>query len=327
MSGSPRSGTRFAQVRHRAERVAVRLEQTPVGRLWSRSLEVEFVDRSVALAAKAFVSFFPLLIIISALTPTAVRDELLITFVNRFGLAGGSLDVVRQGFASADQTRAATGIFGVLLTLAFAVSFTTALQRIFLRAWRRPPGGGARNKGRGAIWLGGVLGLFGFLSGVRAVLVGLPGSLAVWSIGLAGTIVMWWWTARIMLRGEVRWRPLLPSAVVNGVASWVYTLAASVWMPRTLAQHYEQFGAFGISLAFVSWFTGFAFIVVLSAVVGPVLSEGDDRLARWLRGPSDTVLVPGAPQALPGPSRPIRLSDAFGRGSSGAQPYRDGAAY
>ena len=45
-------------------------------------------------------------------------------------------------------------MIGVLLTVAFAVSFTTALQRLYLRAWRRPPGGGLRNKGRGVIWVG-----------------------------------------------------------------------------------------------------------------------------------------------------------------------------
>ena len=42
-----------------------------------------------------------------------------------------------------------------------------------------------------------------------------------------------------MLRGEVRWRPLLPTALVTGVGSWVYTLAATVWMPRSIAKHYQ----------------------------------------------------------------------------------------
>jgi len=65
--------------------------------------------------------------------------------------------MVQQAFASPEATKAATGILGVLLALAYAVSFTTALQRMYLRAWRRPPGGGVRNKGRGALWVGGVL--------------------------------------------------------------------------------------------------------------------------------------------------------------------------
>jgi hypothetical protein len=43
-------------------RIAVlrrRLERMLLWRVWERMLEIEFVDRSVALAGKAFVSFFP----------------------------------------------------------------------------------------------------------------------------------------------------------------------------------------------------------------------------------------------------------------------------
>ena len=41
-----------ARARRIAARYAERLETTVVGRWWSRLLEVEFVDRSIALAAK-----------------------------------------------------------------------------------------------------------------------------------------------------------------------------------------------------------------------------------------------------------------------------------
>src|SRR5664279_3318213 len=156
---SVESGTgargRAARARRIAARTAERLETTVIGRWWSRLLEVEFVDRSVALAAKAFVSLFPLMIVISALTPDRVRQEILQTLADRLGVDGQSRQAVRQAFASPDAIKAATGLIGVLLTVAFAVSFTTALQRLYLRAWRRPPGGGLRNKGRGVIWVAG----------------------------------------------------------------------------------------------------------------------------------------------------------------------------
>jgi len=37
-------------------------------------LEIEFVDRSVALAGKAFVSFFPLVIVVAAFVPERIRS-------------------------------------------------------------------------------------------------------------------------------------------------------------------------------------------------------------------------------------------------------------
>ena len=53
------------------------LERLLLWRVWERMLEIEFLDRSVALAGKAFVSFFPLVIVVAAFVPdrTAVVDH------------------------------------------------------------------------------------------------------------------------------------------------------------------------------------------------------------------------------------------------------------
>ena len=317
-STSDRAKAATAKARVAAARISTQLETTVIGRLWSRLLEVEFVDRSVALAAKAFVSLFPGLILLAAIAPDSVRQSILANLAVRFGIEGVAFDTVKAAFTSPDATRAASGIFGAILTFAFMISFTTALQRTYLRAWRRPPGGGARNKFRGLIWVAGLLVLVFLLGLLKSIFKGASGDFITWAVGLAISISLWWWTARLMSRGEVRWRPLLPTAVVTGVGSWLYTLAASVWMPRTMASQYSQFGAFGIALAFVTWFTGLAFVIVVSATLGPALTDGEDPLGRWLRGGRRDVLEPGAKQALPGPSRPMRLSDAFGRGSQGS---------
>jgi hypothetical protein len=54
------------------KRIAVlrtRLERLLRWRVWECMLEIEFIDRSIALAGKAFVSFFPLVIVVAALVP------------------------------------------------------------------------------------------------------------------------------------------------------------------------------------------------------------------------------------------------------------------
>lgn len=314
----PAGGGLPDRARRAAHGTVTRLDSTAVGRFWSRLLEIEFVDRSVALAAKAVVSFFPLLIVAAAVSPPQARSSIVDTIANRFGVGGEAFSTVKQAFASPDQTRAATGLIGSVLVVAYAVSFTTALQRVYLRAWRRPAGGGVRNKGRGAMWVAGVLALLVLMTSLRRVIAGPPGAVFVWALGLAGSVLAWWWTARLMLRGEVRWRPLLPTALVTGVGSWVYTLAATVWMPRMVAKQYEQFGSFGLALAFVTWFTGFAFLVTGAAVLGPALAEGDDVIGRWLRAARPSPLEPSAAPSLPAPQRPMRLSDAFGLGDRSA---------
>jgi len=307
---SPRSRARAA-VRHGA----LWLETTPIGVLWSRLLEVEFVDRSVALAAKLLVSFFPMLVVAVALARSGVREAIVSAVMERLGVSGPALDMVQQAFASPDATRAATGILGVILTLAYAVSFTTALQRVYLRAWRRPPGGGVRNKGRGALWVGGMLVYIFVLAAMRVLIGGATVTALTWTSSVLVGVLLWWWTAWLMLRGEVRWRPLLPTAAVTGLGISIYALGADIWMPVTVSGNFAQFGAFGIALSFVTFFTGMAFVTVVGAVIGPVLAEADDRVGRWLRGGAATTLVATAPASLPGPDRPVRLADAFGRGA------------
>jgi len=80
-----------------------------------------------------------------------------------------------------------------------------------------------------------------------------------------------------------------------------------------------------VALAVVTWFTGLGFLIVVAAAIGSALAGGDDRVARWLRGNSITAVEPGAPPALPGTSRPLMLSDAFGRGARGSGVSTPGA--
>src|SRR4051812_14626358 len=73
-----------------------RLDSTPIGATWSRLLEVEFVDRSVALAAKLFVSFFPLLIVAASITGGSVHDDVVNAVMDRLGVSGDALRLVQQ---------------------------------------------------------------------------------------------------------------------------------------------------------------------------------------------------------------------------------------
>jgi membrane protein len=303
----------------RLARLAAAVDRSTLGRLWQRLVEVEFVDRSIALAAKAFVSLFPLVAVAAAITPPVVGQSILTSITTRFGLEGRSLDLVREAFASADQIRTSTSVVGVVLTVLFAVSFTTALQRCYLRVWRRPPRGSLRDRPRAIVWLAMAIAFLAMIGAVSRVLTGPPGTVAAIVLGMAGSTGLWWWTAHTLLRGDVRWRPLLPTAIATGVGSALYAAAASIWMPRVISENVAQFGWIGVSLSFVTWFVGFGFLLLAAIALGPALAEGEGRLARWVRGPDDAVLTPGAPPALPGPASPPRLLDRFARSSDEAE--------
>ena len=141
-----------------------------MGKVWERLLETEFVDRSVALAGKAFVSFFPLVIVVAAFVPASLRSAIFSTLTHRLGVTGSALGEAKQAFASAEDVRRATGILGLVLTFFFATSFTTALQRIYLRTWRRAGSGGLGSYVRGPAWLAGILAYMALVGGARKIM-------------------------------------------------------------------------------------------------------------------------------------------------------------
>ena len=146
-----------------------RVSRSLVGQVWDRLLEVEFLDRSVALAGKAFVSFFPLVIVVMAFVPESLRP-IRSAVLARFGLEGDALTLAREAFSSTNDVREAAGVLGLVLALLFATSFTLSLQRCYLRVWRRPPGSGVRSYWRGASWLLAILTMLAVMGALRGVL-------------------------------------------------------------------------------------------------------------------------------------------------------------
>ena len=69
--------------RHAFEKVrghsssAARLSRRCCGKPGTGCSEQEFIDRSIALAGKAFISFFPLIIVVATLIPPHLRTSIL----------------------------------------------------------------------------------------------------------------------------------------------------------------------------------------------------------------------------------------------------------
>jgi membrane protein len=306
--------SRISEARQRIARLRTWLERLLIWRVWERMLEIEFVDRSVALAAKAFVSFFPLVIVVAAFVPARIRMSIISALAARLGLRGDAFSLVQSSFASSDDIRRATGLLGLVLTIFFATSFTTALRRVYMRAWRRPPHSGVDNYWRGVTWLFAILLSLAVLGGLRSA-AGEGAGVVVWAVvALAVYVGLWWFTAWWLLLGDVRMRVLAPTGVITGIAMAGYGLSASVWMPEVVASNEAQFGFFGVALALVTWFSGAAICILVGACAGPVLAEDTGRLGRFIRGREPGTLNAGAPPELPPPTRDLSLRDAFGTG-------------
>ena len=98
---------RIEAARDRVTTTRDRAQRTMLWQVWERMLEIEFVDRSVALAGKACVSFFPLVIVVAAFVPAHTRQSIFTTLTHRLGMHGAALTSAKQAFASASDVRRA----------------------------------------------------------------------------------------------------------------------------------------------------------------------------------------------------------------------------
>jgi len=244
--------------------------------------------------------------------PERIRSSILTSVTARLGLRGDALVLAREAFASSDDIRKATGLLGLVLTIFFATSFTTALQRVYVHAWRRPPrAAGVSAYWRGAVWLLVVLVGMALLGGLRGALGGGLGFGLFAIVSLAVASGLWWFTAWFLLLGEVRARVLVPTGVITSIMTTGYAASASIWMPGVVTSNEAQFGFFGVALALVTWFSGAAICILIGAWAGPVLAEDTGRAGRLIRGGESGTLTAGARPALQPPARELGLRDAF----------------
>jgi membrane protein len=298
-------------VRERLAVLRTRLEGLLLWRVWERMLEIEFIDRSIALAGKAFVSFFPLVIVVAAFAPERIRSSILTSVTARFGLQGDALALARDAFASSEDVRKATGLLGLVFTILFASSFTTALQRVYLRAWRRPPRAGVGAYWRGVAWLLVALVGLALLGGLRGALAGGLGLGVFAIVSLAVMSGLWWFTAWFLLQGDVRARVLIPTGGFTSIATAAFATSATIWMPGMVTRNEAQFGFFGVALALVTWFSGAAICILVGACAGSVFAEDSGPVGRLIRGGESRTLTAGARPPLPPPARELGLRDAF----------------
>ncbi len=239
-----------------------------------RLVEIQFVDRSVALGSLAFTAIVPLLVIVSAFLPGT--DGLANELVRRFELRGATAELVREVFAQPDAVRQSVSWLGLLLLVVAALSFTRALQRVYERAWRLEARGLTGTRA-GLTWIAGIVVWSTLFSAVRRGLLDLTGPVASLTILLVGDAVLWLWSPWILLARRVHWRALLPSALLTAIAMTAISIGSVIWMPEAIGRSATHYGSIGIAIALVSWLVGVGFALTLCAAVGAVLGGAVDE--------------------------------------------------
>ena len=239
-----------------------------------RLVEIQFVDRSIALGSLGFTALVPLLVIASAFLPGAdgLADEL----VERFHLHGSTAELVREVFAQPDAVRQSISWLGIALLVGAALSFTRGLQRVYERAWRLDARGLAGTKS-GLIWIAGIVVWSTAFASARDALLDLTGPVASLIILLTGDAILWLWSPWILLARRIHWHQLVPTALLTAVAMTGISIGSVIYMPEAIGRSATHYGPIGIAIALVSWLVGIGFALTVCAGVGAVLGGDVDE--------------------------------------------------
>lgn len=249
----------------------------------------------MAIASQAFTALIPLLILVTAVAPSAEEDRVARGIIDRFDLGGDAAVAVERLFAQPDNST--VGGLSVVLLLLSGISLTRRLQRMYLNAWRLEAVSGVRGSLNATLGLAVLLLEITLLSFVRTLLRGLPsdGVLAFVTSTLAG-VLLWTSIPWLLLDRRIPWRRLLVAGVLASTGVGIYGTATSLYMPRLMESYSERYGLFGVTLALVGWLLAIMIIVVTATVVAAELDRTDDPWARWIRARFGLEATPGIPR-------------------------------
>jgi membrane protein len=231
----------------------------------ARFVELEGFDRAMALAGQAFAALLPLLIVIGSISP-ADDDSLADTLIERFKLSGSAADTLRE--AVAQPPHSGLSVLGALLLVISALSFTRAMQRLYIRAWRLDKLG-LRANYWGLVWLL----IFGAFWSVLPAVVELFDGVVAFAVSLAGGTALWVLTPWLLTAKLIPWRRLLPQAFLTVLGIDALAICAAIYFPRAVATASKEFGILGVGFSLLSLLFAMAFVLVVTAAVGATLAE------------------------------------------------------
>ena len=241
-----------------------------------RFVDVQGVDRAMAIAAQAYSAFLPLTIVYASLLPRSDNQDFADVLCREFGLTGATAASVRQAFAPATDVESSITVLSIALLLISTLSFTRGMQRLYERTFDLKTLG-VRNTPRALLWLA----IVALLATLRPIVTAPFHGWLEAAISLGMATAVWLVTPYLLLGRRLTWVRLLPGALLTAIGMAAVGVWAVIWMPRTIASSAAQFGIIGIGFAMLTWFVALAFALVIATTGGAAIA---DRVMRDANG-------------------------------------------
>ncbi|HZO08249.1 MAG TPA: hypothetical protein VFC77_02640 [Myxococcota bacterium] len=245
-----------------------------------RFVEIEGSQQATVLAAQAFTSLIPFLVVVAAFGPG--DGDLADKIDDAFNLSGSAERSMSALFNSAGETESAVTWVSIIILVLATTSFARAMQRMFERSYEveKAP---LREAWWSLVWLAAFAAWIVIAGPLREAFRDIGIVLAVVASTATG-FVLWLGTPMILLHGRIEWHRLAPGALVSGLLAALATVASSIYLPVAMTWSAERYGLIGIAFALQSFLVVMGFVIVIGAVVGAVTSELHgaqiERLAR-----------------------------------------------
>ncbi|HEU5149396.1 MAG TPA: YhjD/YihY/BrkB family envelope integrity protein [Iamia sp.] len=238
---------------------------------------------SVAQAATVqfFVALFPLILVGIAVLgfvssgDASVSDDI----IDAMGLTGSAADIVEDAIATAQDSRRAATVVGVLGLLWSGLGVTTAVSMAVRAPWQRKIEG-IKTKGFGLLWLlvgaltlGGAIGSGALLNRTPEAVPRWATSIGLVLLGLALELGFFLWTFWILGDRRAGWRSFVPGAVAGALGLEVLKLVGTVLVPRMVASSSSLYGPLGAVFAILAWLTIFSRLIVYASALNAVRYE------------------------------------------------------
>ena len=86
-------------------------------------------------------------------------------------------------------------------------------------------------------------------------------------------VLFWWWTAHVLLLGQVSWRALFPTGLATALCDAGLGVYSSIGFSKSIIHDDKRYGPVGVVMVLVTYFIAIGVVIHLGAVLGRMWNE------------------------------------------------------